>query len=177
MTAFLDPNTIINNLDIRPGMHVADFGCGHGYYAIPIATRVGDTGKVYAFDVQEPAIEALRSHAQQQRLGNIEARRANLEERNATGLPDGAVDLALLANILFQTDDKSTLLDEAARVLTRDGALAVIEWQKEGGPLGPPAHMRAGQEDIEKLMQEKGFHKERVFDAGAWHYGIIFKKS
>ncbi|MEK7480595.1 MAG: methyltransferase domain-containing protein [Patescibacteria group bacterium] len=182
MTTFLDPEKIIDHIDIRPGMRVADFGCGHGYYAIPIAKRVGNSGKVYAFDVQQTAVDALRTHAQAQRLGTIEVRRVNLEEAHSTGLADGVVNLVLIANILFQAEDKKGLLAEAARILARDGSLAVIEWRKEGGSassqdaLGPPVHLRVSQEEIKSMMEEKGFHKEREFDAGEWHYGIIFKK-
>ena len=52
----------------------------------------------------------------------------------------------------------------------------VIEWQKAGAPLGPPPSLRISPEEIEKLMIEAGFTKERGFDAGQWHYGIVFKK-
>ena len=176
MTTFLDPEKIIDHIDIRPGMRVADFGCGHGYYAIPIAKRVGDSGKVYAFDVQQTAVDALRTHAQAQRLGTIEVRRVNLEKPGATGLADGAVHLVLIANILFQAEDRHSLLEEAIRILARDGSIALIEWGKEGGPLGPPVHLRVSQEEIKNMMEENGFHKEREFNAGEWHYGIIFKK-
>jgi ubiquinone/menaquinone biosynthesis C-methylase UbiE len=176
MPSFLDPEKIIEHIDILPGMRIADFGSGHGYYTIPFAKRVGDKGKVYALDVQEAAVEAVRSHARLNRLANVEARRVNLEADHATGLHDNTVDMVFIANILFQAEDKPALAREAHRILTPSGAAAVIEWQKSGDPLGPPPSLRVSPQETEKLMIEAGFTKERDFDAGAWHYGIIFKK-
>lgn len=176
MTTFLDPEKVVDAIDIRPGMHVADFGCGHGYYTIPFAKRVGDKGKIYAFDVQEAAVEAVRSHARLNHLANVEARRVNLETDHATGLHDGTVDMVFIANILFQAEDKPALIREAHRILIPGGATALIEWQKSGGPMGPPVSLRMSFDEIEKRMTAVGFTKEREFDAGAWHYGVIFRK-
>lgn len=176
MTNFLEPERVVDAIDIRPGMKIADFGSGHGYYSIPFAKRVGDKGKIYAFDVQEAAVEAVRSHARLNHYANVEARRVDLEKDRATGLNDNAVDMVFIANILFQAEDKSALVREAHRILIPGGTTAVIEWQKTGGPLGPPPSLRIAPKETEKLMTAAGFSKEREFDAGAWHYGIIFKK-
>ena len=176
MTIFLDPERVVDAIDIRPGMRVADFGCGHGYYTIPFAKRVGDKGKIYAFDVQEAAVEAVRAHARLNHYANVEARRVNLEKDRATGLHDNTVDMAFLANIFFQAEDKPALARETYRILIPGGIAAVIEWQKTGGQLGPPVSLRISQADIEALMTQAGFRKERTFEAGAMHYGLIFRK-
>lgn len=176
MTNFLDPERVVDAIDILPGMRVADFGCGHGYYTIPFAKRVGEKGKVYAFDVQEAAVEAVRSHARLNHRANVEARRVNLEKERATGLHDNTVDMVFIANILFQAEDKPALVREAHRVLMPGGIAAIVEWQKSGAPLGPPPSLRLSPPEVEKLMTDVGFIKEREFDAGAWHYGVIFRK-
>lgn len=176
MTTFLDPERVVDAIDIRPGMRIADFGSGHGYYTIPFAKRVGEKGKIYAFDVQETAVEAVRSHARLNHYANVEARRVNLETDHATGLHDGTVDIVFIANILFQAEDKPALIHEAHRILVPGGIVAIIEWRANGAPLGPPPSLRVSPQETEKLMTAAGFTKEREFDAGAAHYGIIFKK-
>lgn len=176
MTTFLDPERVVDAVDIRPGMRVADFGCGHGYYTIPFSKRVGDKGKIYAFDVQEAAVEAARSHARLNHCANVEARRANLEKNHATGLHDNTVDMVFIANILFQAEDKPALVREAHRILIPNGIAAVIEWKKGNAPLGPPPSLQISPDETEKLMLAAGFIKEREFDADAWHYGVIFRK-
>ncbi|MBI3274220.1 MAG: hypothetical protein HYZ69_03680, partial [Candidatus Colwellbacteria bacterium] len=52
---FLDPGLIINEFGLMPGMFVADFGSGAGYFTILIAEKVGKEGRVYALDIMESA--------------------------------------------------------------------------------------------------------------------------
>jgi predicted methyltransferase len=52
------PDLVLNALDLKPGMAVADIGAGTGFYAWRIAQRVGATGMVYAVDVQPEMIKS-----------------------------------------------------------------------------------------------------------------------
>ena len=38
---------------VKPGMTVADIGCGMGFYTRLLAQMVGDRGRVWAVDLQE----------------------------------------------------------------------------------------------------------------------------
>ena len=58
---FLHPSIASQYLEILPGMRIADFGCGSGHWTIILARAVGPSGKVFAVDVQETALEATRS--------------------------------------------------------------------------------------------------------------------
>ena len=46
---------------IRPGDRVADLTCGNGHDTLFLAELVGEHGKVWAFDLQDRAIEATRA--------------------------------------------------------------------------------------------------------------------
>ena len=46
-------HTIVESLDLIPGMVVADIGAGTGFYTHLFAEAVGDSGKVYAVDIFE----------------------------------------------------------------------------------------------------------------------------
>ncbi len=48
---------------IREGMQVLDFGCGPGSYVVPAAQMVGNSGTVYALDVQQTALTMTRERA------------------------------------------------------------------------------------------------------------------
>ena len=60
MPKFVDPIEVLNKLDLRDDMVVADFGCGSGGWVIPLAKRL-EQGIIYAIDLQEEMLSALES--------------------------------------------------------------------------------------------------------------------
>lgn len=173
---FLHPERILNYLDIRPGMIVADFGCGGGYFAIPAARQVGENGKVYAIDIQKRVIDLIKSRANLEHLLNVETVWADLEKPKGSRLHDGVADVVIVANILFQAEKKKSVLEEAWRVLRSGGHLALIEWDAAPFPAGPAKHVKVSRDSAENLTLECGFEMEKEFEAGSHHYGLWFKK-
>lgn len=125
---FLSPEDIVADFKVRSGDHVADFGAGHGYFTIALARAVGRDGKVWAVDVQQAALDMVRSRAMAEHLLNIEYVRADLERADASPLPDRFMDLVLMGNLLFQAEDRQAVLHQAWRCLRSGGRLAMIEW-------------------------------------------------
>src|SRR3989338_92037 len=145
---FLNPELIINEFGIMPGMSIGDFGSGAGYFTILMAERVGREGRVYALDIMESALDSVREKARAVGLENIEAIRTNLEVLGSSGLSDQSQDIVLLANILFQSEKKVEIIREAKRVLKDNGSLIIIDWkrglpaQAGAGGFGPPDSLR-----------------------------------
>ncbi|HRY52878.1 MAG TPA: class I SAM-dependent methyltransferase [Candidatus Portnoybacteria bacterium] len=173
---FISPQKVINQIGLKKDMKVADFGCGHGYFTLPVAKIVGQDGKVYAVDILEEALEAVRSSYKLGGLANIETKRGNLETAGGSGLADGSVDLVLLHNVLFQTQKKSEIIKEAKRVLKLGGVFVLVDWQKNKSSIGPQGGWRLSFDEARNLVQEEGLVFNRVFDAGEYHYGLIFIK-
>ena len=173
---FINPEKIIGQLDIKPGMKVADFGCGHGYFTIPVAKTVGKEGKVYAIDVLSDALEAVRSRARLEGAANIETLRGNLEVLGGSGLPDSAVDLVFLHNVLFQSEKKREIIREAKRALKLGGLFILVDWRKDSACIGPGGGWKISFDEAKAMAQEEGFVFNKVFDAGAYHYGLMFIK-
>lgn len=173
---FLHPERILNYLGIRPGMIVADFGCGGGYFSIPTARRVGEAGKVYAVDIQKRIIDLVKSKANLEHLLNIETVWADLEREKGSRLRDGVADAVIVANILFQAEKKKVIIEEAWRVLRLGGELAVIEWDETPFAAGPQLEARIPRQLAQSMAEEAGFELEKEFEAGSHHYGLLFKK-
>ena len=174
---FLDPDRIVDEFNIREGMHIADFGSGAGHFAILMAERTGPTGMVYAIDVQEDKLDEVRVKADVKNLENIETVRADLEVLGSSGLPDNSQDFVLLTNILFQSNKKPDILKEAIRVLKKDGTMIIIDWKKGTGGFGPPEDLRTDDSEMASLAQKSNFVLKNKMDAGQFHYGLVFAKS
>lgn len=174
---FMQPERVARSFfDLRPGMIVADFGAGAGYFTIPIARIIGDNGKVYAIDIQKNALDSIKARAGLEHLLQVEPVWADLELPNGSHLPPSAVDFVVVANILFQVEKKREIFLEAARALRSGGCLAVLEWNESPFPAGPALVLRIPKAEARRLAESAGFSLVREFDAGDHHYGLLFKK-
>ncbi len=174
----MNPDQVVEDLKIAPGMKIADFGCGSGYLAFELAKKTGPEGKVYAIDVLPSAMESVRSQAKMRGLYNIEPVRANLEILGSSKLSDQSCDMVVMANILLQAQEKAGVVSEANRVLKSGGAMVFLEWRPDA-KIGPPsAGLSVSAESIKNMVKELKLDLilEREFDAGSHHYGLIFKK-
>ena len=175
--SFLDTDRITSALGLMPGMHTADLGCGSGYFTISFARAVGSSGVVYAVDVRQEPLESLRAKAEAAGLANIREVRADLEVLGGTGIPDGSLDVSLLANTLFQSSKREEMVKEAARMLKSGGRLVIIEWRQGAGvPGGPPDDLRVSEDQAKRLAELAGTRSSSAIDAGTYCSGLIFIK-
>lgn len=173
--AFAHPPRNVAALGIDPGMLVADFGAGSGAYVQLIARALRGVGRVYAIDIQRDLLRRIGTEARERGLAVVELIWADLEEPGSTKLEDGALDLVLISNLLFQVERKAALFKEAARLLHPAARLAIIDWQDSFGGLGPDRHDVVTKDAALALAQAAGFELIREFDAGAHHYGLLFR--
>ena len=173
---FLDPQKIVGDLGVTQGMRISDFGSGAGHFTILLAKMIGDSGVMTAIDLMDSALETLRSKAIQEGLDNIQTVRSNLEAIGGSGLANESQDLILIATSLFQNQHKDAIIEEAKRVLKPGGSLVIIEWRKGALGFGPPDELRTTPEEMQQMVLTKGFQLAREIDAGAFHYGFIFRK-
>ncbi len=173
--SFVDPAHIIKKIGMKPGDKVADFGCGPGYFSIPIAKYVGEEGDVYAFDVLPSALEALESQSKMLGIDNIKIKRVNLEKENASGLESESVDWVILKNILFQNDKKKNIIREAYRILKIGGRILVMEWGNNLS-FGPKKEKRISPQKLIEIINSEEFIFEKQLTAGDYHYIIVAGK-
>jgi len=172
---FINPQKIIESFGIFSGMKIAHFGCGHGFFTLPMAKMTGSDGVVYAIDILDSAIESVKSKATMEGAFNIEYIKGDLEAEKGSGLPDYSIDLVLLANVLYQTPGKAEVLKEASRVLIKEGLLIIIDWLEDSF-LGPARESRISRETSKRLAEAQGFRLIREFSAGEYHYGTVMAK-
>ncbi len=176
---FSDPRDIVEQLHLSPDMKVADFGSGSGHYSLALAEKLRE-GRVYAVDVQRDLLERLKTEASKTFLTStetvIETVWGDIEKLGGTKLRDGSLDMVIVANLLFQVEDKKTPLLEAKRVLKPSGRLLLVDWSESFGGMGPAPEAVLTRSDAEALLVSCGFELVTEVSAGAHHYGIIFKK-
>lgn len=171
-----DLKDIIGQFDLAPGMQVADFGTGSGFFTVEMAKLVAEKGLVSAIDILDPALETVKIKALSEGLKNIQLIKANLEAAGGTGLTDDSQDFVLIKNVLFQNDQKLEIIKEAKRVLKPSGRLVIIDWAKGAGGLGPPDEYRSSKENILELANQTGLNFQKDITIDVYHFGMMLKK-
>ncbi|MBN2026058.1 MAG: class I SAM-dependent methyltransferase [Actinobacteria bacterium] len=148
---------VLVEVEIGEGSKILDYGCGPGSYTILAAKAAGDSGRVYALDIQPLASEMVEAKAARENLANIEI----ITSDCATGLPDNSMDVVFLYDIFHMLDNREEVLRELHRVLKPDGVLSFSDH-----------HMK--KKDIENavtgegmfIMAGKGNYTYRFLPAG-----------
>lgn len=173
---FSDPEANIERFKLEPGTIVADFGAGSGSYTIASAKAVGKRGTVYAIDVQQELLSRIKNTANKEGLENVETIWGDIETLGGSGLLDETVDSVIVSNILFLTGNKDGLVQEISRVLKQNGKVLVVDWKDSFGGLGPKAESIVPLQEVKDLFKKHNFSFQFEIQAGAHHYGAIFKR-
>ena len=152
---------------VSAGMVCIDFGSGTGIFALPMAELVGTKGKVYAVD------RSAEMH------GHIQAKNppTNLilveSDVIQTGLDSRIADVCLLAFILHEVKQPSTLVSEAVRLLKPGGKAVVVEWRADSVLRGPPLNKRITRTQVEEIIIHAGLSLIEYRDWSVNHYIAI----
>jgi ubiquinone/menaquinone biosynthesis C-methylase UbiE len=155
-------------------MKVGDFGAGSGHYSRAAAAIVGNSGKVYAIDVQEDVLKHIKLNTHPHHQHIIHTTWGDIEKTGGTHLRDHTLDAAIVANTLFQVENRFGFLAELKRVLKPGGKVLVVDWAGSYGGIGPTPSKVVRESEAEALFINGGFHKVKSFRAGPHHYGILF---
>ena len=177
MGGFLHPNFTVDQFDLQEGMQVADFGCGSGHLTIIMAGKVGSKEKIHALDVMPNALDSVKVRARDGNLENIETIRTNLEIMGASSLADNSQDMVLMANILFQSNQKENIIKEGIRVLKPGGKLIVIDWKKGVSGFGLPNEIGSDPVEVQNMAERNGLTFERNLNVGDLRFGMVLGKA
>ncbi|MBU4421348.1 methyltransferase domain-containing protein [Candidatus Parcubacteria bacterium] len=171
----LNSDKVLEKLDLRAGMTVTDLGCGTtGHFVFPSAKIVGENGKVYAVDILKSALSSIESKVKMQNFNNIETVWSDIEVFGGAKIPDESCDAVYLINVHC----KPAMIKEALRLLKKDGKLLLVDWKVSATDnLGPATADRVSREEAKKRVKEFQLKLEDEFDAGKYHWGLIFKKT
>ena len=157
---FLEPpDRLVSKLGLRATDVVVDFGCGPGFYSIPIAKVVA---KTIAVDVSRRMLEKTASNAKKNQV-TVETLMTDGKE---VRLGDGTIDLILLTHVFHEVADRPKVLGEFLRIMKRAGRLAIVE-RTRGGPFawagGPPI---IDQTEVTQELEGAGFTLAQVVSYG-----------
>ena len=118
-----DPRRILGGC-VAAGDTAIDFGCGPGFFTLPMAEMVGPGGRVVAVDLQAAMLERLRLRAERAGLSS----RITLHRCAADSVGDlPAADVALAFYMVHEVPDVKRFLGEVAGALRPGARFLLVE--------------------------------------------------
>ena len=155
------PDEVVALLDVREGSRVADLGAGGGYFTFRLADAVGDSGWVYAVDVDESMVAYLRERAAREGRDNVEAVLATFDDPQ---LPDGEIDLLFTSNTYHHIQNRSDYFEGVLGDLAPNGRVAIVEFDGSGSWFSRSFGHHSGKASITEEMQQAGYRLAQDYE-------------
>lgn len=114
---------ILAALAVDDGQRVADIAAGQGYLTKPLARHVGRSGRVYAVEIGDESLRALRELVARDSLSNVEVVAGTPTDPH---LPEN-IDGAVILNSYHEMTDYAAMLEAIRRTLKPGGRLVLVD--------------------------------------------------
>lgn len=147
---------IVQALQLKAGMDVADIGAGTGFYSLLFAQKVGSSGKVFAVDITDDFVRNIKRRAAENKLENIHA---IISEQKDTRLDANSIDLAFVCNTYHHFEYPQAMLASIGRALRSGGTLVIIDYRKQPATSSPwvMSHVRPDKQTVINEIEQAGF--------------------
>lgn len=154
----MNPKKTLKGADLKTGQTVLEVGCGTGFFTLPAAEMIGETGHLIAMDPLSDFVDKVRKKVGDAGFNNVEVIRRDALN---TKLEAASVDVILLFGVVpFPSLPLKRLLPEMHRVLREEGTLAVWLFPTTAGV--PTSILRSGL--FTNLDKKNGVYVYRRFD-------------
>ncbi len=144
---------ILLRAGLKPGMTVADFGCGVGATTRTLAEMVGPAGSVTGVDVSADQLEQGRRLCATEGITNARFVEASAM---ATGLPRGSFDLVYCRYLLLHLTEPSACLREMFEILKPGGILVVEDGDLSSAGSSPASSLQWFADLFSRLGPTRG---------------------
>jgi SAM-dependent methyltransferase len=129
----LQINRVMDLLEIHTGSAVADIGAGSGWFTVRAARRVGNSGRVYAVDINPSYLDHIRDRALKEKLPNIQTLQGKSDDPL---LPPNSVDAVLLMKTYHEVAQPIVLLRHVRAAMRPGARLGIIDRNGKGDDHG-----------------------------------------
>jgi len=155
--AIEQPEKVMEAVGVKPGMVIGEIGAGHGYFTFWLAKGVGETGKVYANDIDKSALAAIERRRASESVPNIETVLGTVDDPR---LPAGALDMVFVVNAFHDLERPVELLANLLPALKPGTTVVVMDRDHERTP-DSEGHFLTRAE-VEEIVGRSVFEMVRV---------------
>ena len=151
------PRDIIDAMDLKPGMTVADVGTGVGYMVPFLSRAVGANGRVIAEDIQNDFLDKAKMRARTSNATNVTFVLGTAEDPK---LPGDSVNTVLILDVYHHFDYPDQMMANIKDSLLPGGRVFIVDYYRSetAMPNGRALeHIRADKYEVVKEIESYGY--------------------
>lgn len=165
---------LVEALKFQPGEIVADIGAGTGYFSRRLAKAVGETGTIYAVEIQQEMLDLLVQNCAEAGVKNV---KPALGTTSDPRLPAAAIDTILMVDVYHEFDQPFEMVENMAKALKSGGRMVFVEYRGEDPevPIKPLHKMTVAQ--VKKEMGPHPLEWVKTLDVLPRQHIMVFRKT
>ena len=167
------PDLLIETLKLKPGNVVADIGAGTGYYSWRMANLVGETGLVYAVDIQQEMLDLLAKRLAERKITNVKGVLGTITDPK---LPARSVDLVLMVDVYHEFDHPFEMMQAICQALKPGGRVVFVEFRAEDPKVPIKEVHKMSEAQVRKEMSAQPLEWVETIATLPWQHVIVFRK-
>lgn len=167
---WMDIEGILEAMSANEGDIVADLGSHEGYMTLHLSKAVGQSGKVYAVDVEKYKLRNLEKNMKRRDVTNVETVLGDYDNPKLTA---NSLDAIVIMDAYHEMDDYMEILEHVKNALKPGGRLVMIE-EIDNFRKDQTRKQQTGSHDLgikyaRKELSEAGFMiQSEIPDFGLW---------
>lgn len=144
--ARVQPEKIMDVIGVKPGMVIGEAGAGRGYLTFKLSRRVGETGMIYANDIDRGVLQSINNRSKRENIKNIKTIVGKVEDPL---FPVNELDMVVMIRAFHDFEKKVEWLKNTKKYMKPDATLVIID--------GHDDHTQLNKEKVEKMGEEAGY--------------------
>jgi ubiquinone/menaquinone biosynthesis C-methylase UbiE len=118
------PEKIMESVGIKEGMVIGEAGVGSGYFNFKLLKRVGESGTIYANDIDDDVLEEMAEKCSERGIRNIKTIKGEIEDPL---FPTNELDMIIMMMAFHDFTKPTKWLGNAEKSLKPGAPLVIID--------------------------------------------------
>jgi ubiquinone/menaquinone biosynthesis C-methylase UbiE len=150
--AIEQPEKVMAAAGVKPGMVIGEIGAGHGYFTFWLAKGVGESGKVYANDIDGSALAAIERRRDAEKVSNIETVLGSIDDPR---LPAASLDMVFIVNAFHDLTRPVDLLANLLPALIPGATVVIMD--RDPARFSDPHRHFLSRKQVEEIVGRSVF--------------------
>ena len=165
------PDEVIAALGLKAGETLADIGAGSGYFTFRFARKVGDSGRVFAVDINSDMIIYMNRYIREKKVKNVTT---ILSAPDDPLLQDSSINRFFICDTWHHIQNRPQYIALMKKMLKPGGQIVIVDYKKKQLPVGPPPEMKLGRREVVGEMEGNGFKLAKEHTFLPYQYFLVF---